>query len=236
MNKGPVTPYHTLSKHLIFAANPQTTFICSYGPLGLGGAVSRQLTPAASPRFWTTNLTVAPLLQAQVQCRRTLPTRLDAHHRGGIAATSVRPATQRSSFCITCGVSLQLYNSSCMTPQKMTFFCLSCSSSQRHHTPVSCQNMCEELLHTAEKLLHTRWSEGGQNNLAAAWAQWKHHCDTINAGDSVGGQLDVLNPTPPQLVEFLRAVRKAATASADNGRPWKLQHPHKNNFPGYQLS
>jgi hypothetical protein len=120
--------------------------------------------------------------------------------------------------------------------KKMTFFCLSCSSSQRHHTPVSCQNMCEELLHTAEELLHTRWSEGGQNNLAAAWAQWKHHCDTINAGDSVGGQLDVLNPTPPQLVEFLRAVRKAATASADNGRPWKLQHPHKNNFPGYQLS
>jgi hypothetical protein len=70
---------------------------------------------------------------------------------------------------------------------------------------------------TAEELLRTRWSEGGQKNLAAAWAQWKHHCDTVNASVPTGGALDILNPTPPQLVEFLRAVRKGVYRLGDKG-------------------
>ena len=57
----------------------------------------------------------------------------------------------------------------------------------------------------AEQLMQTRWSEGGAKNLAAAWKQWSQHCETML---QQGYTVDKMDPTPIELVNFLRAIRK----------------------------
>ena len=58
----------------------------------------------------------------------------------------------------------------------------------------------------AEALMRTRWSESGQKNLATAWNQWVKHCDAL-AARTPPVIIDRLEPSPPQLVNFLRAIR-----------------------------
>ena len=60
----------------------------------------------------------------------------------------------------------------------------------------------------AEEMLRTRWSQSGKNNIAAGWRQWHEYCLDKNAAAVGDDVIDVLTPTPCQLVDFLRVVRK----------------------------
>jgi hypothetical protein len=55
-----------------------------------------------------------------------------------------------------------------------------------------------------DTLLRSRWAESTQTNLAAAWGQWARYCE---ACAQAGNPVDFLDPSPVELVEFLREVR-----------------------------
>ena len=77
--------------------------------------------------------------------------------------------------------------------------------------------LCEQGLsaEVAEEMLRTRWSQSGKNNIAARWRQWHEYCLEKNATAGSGGTIDVLTPTPCQLVDFLRVVRKGLRREGD---------------------
>ena len=81
----------------------------------------------------------------------------------------------------------------------------------------------------AEELLSTRWSESGKANIAAGWKQWHEYVHVTNQGDGLlataAEQIDVLEPTPSQFVEFLRSIRKGfrrdgAKQNVSTGANW----------------
>ncbi len=75
-------------------------------------------------------------------------------------------------------------------------------------------------------MLRTRWSQSGKNNIAAGWRQWHAYCLATNdAADSAVG-IDVLNPTPCQLVDFLRVVRKGLRREGDKLRQVEALRVH----------
>jgi hypothetical protein len=55
-----------------------------------------------------------------------------------------------------------------------------------------------------DTLLRSRWAQSTQTNLAAAWGQWARYCE---ACAQAGNPVDFLDPSPVELVEFLREVR-----------------------------
>ena len=75
-----------------------------------------------------------------------------------------------------------------------------------HHQEVVAKLVDAGMLpEAAEQLMQTRWSEGGAKNLAAAWKQWSQHCEIML---HKGYVVDRMDPTPIELVNFLRAIRK----------------------------
>ena len=83
--------------------------------------------------------------------------------------------------------------------------------------------LCEQGLsaEAAEEMLRTRWSQSGKSNIAAGWRQWHEYCIDKNAFADIGDNpdsdrtIDVLSPTPCQLVDFLRVVRKGLRREGD---------------------
>ena len=81
----------------------------------------------------------------------------------------------------------------------------------------------------AEELLSTRWSESGKANIATGWKQWHGYVQVANQSDTLpvaaAEQIDVLDPTPSQFVEFLRSIRKGfrrdgANQNVSTGANW----------------